>query len=253
MIVYSKFNDNRKSKFQLITKIEKVNNKFIASKTASTAKANLFLNSIYDKYKYLKFNNFSFEPIKPKKTDKVNKITFEFIKSKSIDSLLYKTLVNNDKNKFKKIVESYIYQIKKNSIIHTQLNNEFYKIFYDIDKHFNKEIQSLKTSCIDLNFNNIFFDNKNHKYFLIDYEWTFNFPVPYKYIIFRAITDFYFRYYEYNLNSFVNINSLFVLAEITSKEEKEYINFEYNFQSYVQKYSKFSKLINFIYYWIIFK
>lgn len=241
MIIYSKFNNYRKSEFQLITKIEKKDNNIYSTKTALNSKSHDFLNSIFNKYEYLNNNRFSFKPIKPIKSGQ-NKIQFEYQNTKTLEYLLYRQLIEKNKNKFLEIIKKYIKEIKKNKIQKEYLTEKFNKIF-NPKKHSQKKEELLNTGCIDLNFNNIFFNNKNNKYYLIDYEWTFDFPIPYKYIIFRAITDFYSRYYQYKPNDLLSLEMLYKVAEITSTQEKEYISYEYNFQKYVNN-NEFAKYSN---------
>lgn len=231
MILYSKFNNYRKTKFQLITNIEEDNGKIFSSKTATSPESYAFLNSIYDKYNYLLKNQLSFEPVKPEKI-KSNKLVFKYQNLKTLDYVLLKALTEKNKENFINTIRKYISTIKKNKIYDKYLNADFNKIFNPkFDENTNEEL--LDVGCIDLNFNNIFVGNKKDSYILIDYEWTFEFPVPYKYIIFRAITDFYSRYYQYRPNDLIKLNSLFKINNITQKDERRYITYEYNFQKYV--------------------
>lgn len=231
MILYSKFNNYRKTKFQLITNIEEDNGVIFSSKTAACPESSAFLNSIYDKYEYLQKNELSFKPIKPEKIKK-DKLAFKYQNLKTIEFTLLKQLIEKNKENFFEIIKEYITTIKKNKINKEYLTTEFNEIFSP--KIFEKnKCELLNVGCIDLNFNNIFINDKINSYFLIDYEWTFDFPIPYKYLVFRAITDFYSRYYLYKPNELVKLVSLYKLANISPKEERKYVDYEYNFQKYV--------------------
>ena len=231
MILYSKFNNYRKTKFQLITNIEEDKGEIFSSKTATSPESYAFLNLIFDKYNYLLKSYFSLKPVKPEKI-KHNKLIFKYQNLKTIEYILLKALTEKNKENFIEIIKAYISAIKRNKFNDGYLSEDFNKIFNPKSKEKVKD-ELLNVGCIDLNFNNIFISSKKDDYTLIDYEWTFEFPVPYKYIIFRAITDFYFRYSQYKPNDLIKLDSLYKRFNITSIDEKKYITYEYNFQKYV--------------------
>lgn len=241
MIIYSKFNSNRKACYKLITRIETEGNIRIATKESYDNESIIFLNTIYDKYNYLKNNHFSFEPIEPKKY-KNTKISFEYQETPTLKTLLIKSFKEKDRSVYISIIKEYLIKIKQNEIKNELPSNDFISIFGDSEKH---KMECLKVSCIDLNFDNIFYNIKSKKYNLIDYEWTFlNFSVPYKYIFFRAITNLYSDQFEYKLTEFCPLKDIFKIANISDKEEQLFINFEYNFQCHIYD-NNFKKNITF--------
>ena len=161
-----------------------------------------------------------------------NKYAFKYQDLKTLEFLLFKQLITGNKEGFVKIIKEYVSTIKQNIIYTGYLTTKFYEVFSTKTIKNDKE-ELLNIGCIDLNFNNIFYNEKNKNYLLIDYEWTFDFSIPYRYIIFRAITDFYSRYRHYKPNKVVKIDTLLKMAKITPKEERRYIGYEYNFQKYV--------------------
>lgn len=233
MVIYSKYNSNRKEEFQLITKIEKKDGILFSSKTAENEKAKTFLESLYKKYLFLRNNNFSLNLVKPEKVND-DKIIFEYKKGRIFSNLLFELSQDLDKDRFIQLLKKYFELIRKNEIKNEKLSPEFSKIFGNYDS---SRFNCIQIGCLDLNFDNVIIENNKDngdEFFIIDYEWTFEFPIPYKYIIFRALASFYKNYFFYNLNkNFIPLSDLYHLFEITDKERDIFIIFEYNFQKYV--------------------
>lgn len=231
MIIYSKYNSYRKEEFQLVTNIEKEEDLLFSSKIARNKNAKVFLASFFEKCDYLKKNMFSFDVIEPKKINDM-KINFEYKKGKTLDSLLFEIIQKLNKEKFINLIKKYVGLIKKSEIKNDNLSPDFKEIFGGEDE---TKFDCAQVGCLDLNFDNIILDdNDSNKFWVIDYEWTFNFPVPYKYLIFRALTAFYGNYFYYNLNkNFIKLSELYEIFEITPQEKNTFVNFEYNFQKYV--------------------
>ena len=234
MIVYSKFNINRKPRFQIETRISRDSKKLSSIKKAHTTDSVDFLNSFYDKYNNLVKNNFSFTPIKPQKVSGVE-IAFEYQKEPTLEHLLFSSLTNNKIEKYVALIKEYVELVKMNSIDHVYVNSRFKKIFGHQGTSI--KMECMRLGCIDINFDNVIVcENKQFK--LIDYEWTFSdTPVPYKYVVFRALISFYHSFSSYNLNQYYPIKTLFKDMGISLAEQKQFIYFEYNFQSYVQNNS----------------
>jgi glycosyltransferase involved in cell wall biosynthesis len=232
MIIYSKYNSYRKKEFQLITTIRKKNDVIFVLKIVNTEKAKPFLSSFFEKYNYLKKNNFSFDLVMPKKVGD-GKIKFEYKKGKVLDGLLFESLQKLDKDRFIQLIKRYIEKIKENGIKeNNNLSDEFNKIFGGKK---GLKFDCIQVGCLDLNFDNIILDD-NEKFWVIDYEWVFNFSLPYKYIIFRALTAFYSNYHAYNLNAnFLSLPEVYNIAGITKIEKDLFIEFEYNFQKFVNE------------------
>jgi hypothetical protein len=95
-----------------------------------------------------------------------------------------------------------------------------------------------KVSDIDLIFPNILVKEKDSEeekteewtYQVIDYEWTFTFPIPKDFIIYRAL---YFAYYQILNDTDWRMADLLQLAGITEEEAAIYQHMEENFQAYL--------------------
>lgn len=93
---------------------------------------------------------------------------------------------------------------------------------------------SAKVSDIDLIFSNIFVDDTNAvcdaAWQVIDYEWTYDFPIPKGFLIYRAM---YFAYYQILHGTKWTLETLFALADIGEDEACIYRKMEEHFQKYL--------------------
>ena len=53
-----------------------------------------------------------------------------------------------------------------------------------------------KEMNIDMSFDNIITDQTDNKYKIIDYEWVFPFPIPVKFVIYRAVVCFLYKKWQ---------------------------------------------------------
>jgi len=235
MNIYSKFNNFRKRKFRTMTFVSyDENDNRVAIKKAATKDAYKFVNSLDEKRKLLKKVNFSIEPTDVNVEDGIAK--FNFVEGKSLDSLLIKAFNRRDEERFIKLIEGFIKIIKNNNLVKSGHSNEFKKIFRNSAD--GKNLEYLKLGVVDLNFDNIILRNAEENYSLIDYEWVFNFPIPYKFVIFRSVVSFYGKYRVYDLNKFVHIKKIYDIAKIEDEDKETFIEMELNFQNYVLRYAK---------------
>jgi hypothetical protein len=234
MITYSKFSTNRKKEFQVITTIEHRAHNYIINKLPATKDAVPFLYSLIDKYEQIKKFNTPFTVSKPYRADK-NKISFQYLDQDSYDSILSKALINRNKEGFLNIFDKYCKLIRSIPTVEFTPNEQFSAIF---GGHLNQALNSSAIGCLDLNFDNILVDDNSTT--LIDYEWTFPFPIPLDFIIFRAITGFYGSKKSYRPNSLVSIFELFNRAQISQELCISFLKLEESFQYYV--YTKHNTL-----------
>lgn len=84
-------------------------------------------------------------------------------------------------------------------------------------------------SDIDLIFSNLICE-RDDRWVVIDYEWTFSFPVPLHFLLYRA---FYFASHEIQPCEELSLERLLAENGITEKEAAQYRVMEHRFQTYV--------------------
>jgi hypothetical protein len=226
-IIYSKYSNERAERFQIRTDIlEDENGKKYVQKKAFTYEANTHINNIYINYKLL-LEAYKDSKICINECNKVeNGLEFEYIVGNTLEEKLDKLFFNKDYVQLVKKIEEYVCIIGKGIGENTfKPTKEFINVFGNVDLP--SSLRAGDINDIDLVFNNIIVGQKWH---VIDYEWTFDFPIPFNYIVYRAI-----RIYiegSSKRNELVNLG-LYKLLGITDNEIIQYNNMEINFQRYV--------------------
>ena len=86
---------------------------------------------------------------------------------------------------------------------------------------------SLEVTDIDLIFSNVMV---GEKWEVIDYEWTFMFPIPIKYVIYRA---FFLAHHQMRSCAVLELEHLMNIAKITPEERVVFQQMEENFQRFI--------------------
>jgi DNA-binding transcriptional MerR regulator len=246
-ILFAQANLSRKKPFQIQIIIFKDNKKIFVRKIALTDDAFKHLNGLKNNYLVIKKNKISTPKIIVKK---FNYIDFEFLTFPSLEYFIEEKIYEQDfenLNDLIKIGFDFINSLKTTKINPYQ-NKEFTEIF-DPKNLIKKELEEcLNLGVLDINFDNLLFDSKKNKIYLIDFEWFFNFPIPKKLILFRSIF-----YLSLHLQSLIKnrcspkfpcleIFKNFYIPKIfwqnlgfNPEEIKKYYYWEINFQNYLNQ------------------
>ncbi len=221
-IQFIKLNSDRKEEFRTLTTIKDNNGKILVSKLPESKKS---LNHIKKMYNG---SNKSFGKIKCLKCDfDCKKLTYPFIHEESFEYYILDAIVNNDKNKFFKLLERYYNDLFYDSFTSNKYaNKKFLSVF---KKKSNKTFHCHNITNLDLIFSNIFIINK--ELFAIDYEWLFDFPVPLEYIFYRVL----FHHRESNpiFREFITIDEIFEHFNLDTSDFKLFNKWNINFFNYV--------------------
>jgi len=231
MIVYSRYNSQRKPEFRLITVFEKNGPELIVKKIAEDKNSRIFLESFFQKYEDLAKLDLLVTLLKPEKQG--NCVVFPYCHKKTFQTVLLDLLSKNLKDDFWKMLKSF-----------KGVLNSFPKITSLPDRYFMEKFgesgvenfESINPSVLDFNFDNIFVSDQ--KYVLFDYEWTFNFPIPIEFILFRSCYYFFLQNGVLLLKNNIGINDLFDYFEIESDHIELFLKWEHHFQSTINLENK---------------
>lgn len=226
-IIYSKYSNERSDKFKIRTDIlqNAKGTKFV-QKRAITIEAQKHIDNIYMYYDLL-FNQYRESDIVINKCSKLeNCLEFEYIYGKTLaeelDELLYNKQYIEILKKIQEYVSKICYGTKQKKF---KITDDFIRVFGRVD--LSPSLKAADLNNIDLIFNNIII---GEKWNVIDYEWTFKFPIPINYIIYRAIRIYIEE--SDKRTELINIG-LYKLLGITDNEIIQYNNMEINFEKYV--------------------
>ena len=182
-VIYSKFSNERTEEFRIRTDIIKnTDGQVFVKKYPMHKKAEKHIDKIVNMYTQLKRNTEKL-PIKFNVcAKKNNNILFEYISGESLDKILNGLLSKGNDDKARKIIQE-IVKLIRNMVNDTfEETQEFRKIFGRCPF---EGCPAITGADIDLIFSNIIYYNK--KWNIIDYEWSYNFPVPVNYILYRVL------------------------------------------------------------------
>ncbi len=156
-----------------------------------------------------------------------NSAELEYLTGITLEDRLDHLLKEGRTEELEKLLFAYIQKVKN---IHEkkpfEKTPEFIHVFGDVELR--SDLKSAEVSNIDFVPANIIMSGD--KVSVIDYEWTFTFPVPSQFLVYRMI----FYYLELNDKREVLKNrNFYEKAGITDSDIKVYIDMEHNFQQYI--------------------
>lgn len=226
-IVYTKYSNERAPEFAIRTDIIEEHGVCWVRKRACGPEGEAHIENIYEASVHLE-KLYDKTKIEINHCEKLEKgIKLEFLKGKTLQEVLDELLKKGKIQEFQSLLKEYLDLILQTGTEKFVLTEAFQKVFGNIEMR--EKFRSAPVTDIDMVLSNIFVHDKN-RWTLIDYEWTFTFPIPVRFVIYRIL-----HYYEYS-NAFRNQISgwdLYQWADITEQEKKIFDQMERNFQKYV--------------------
>lgn len=190
-VVFAKYDRIRKEQYEISTIIFREENQKKVKKTALSPAGKIHIEKMMDN----KCNIPNLEMVKG--VLKQNSYITDYIEGQDVEVILYQYRNNADKfiEKVKEIINLYLQPEK--SDLHPFVISEEYKELFG--ENVPENACSLKYTNIDLIFSNLRM-GKDGKVYCIDNEWIFDFPIPYEYVIWRAVSQLYSKYMIYLKN-----------------------------------------------------
>lgn len=226
-VLFAKYNRERKKEFRIATYIvQEDNNKKVIKCPLNAASKQHIIS--------LEANTKKWKGTMPNITCDMGKIEgdryiSEFTSGTTLNERMYK--YRNDINAFvevlKKIIDKY-FGINERLLEPFTITDEYVAIFGNIAP---KNATSLKITNIDMILSNLVLKDDGQLY-AIDFEWVFEFPVPYRYVIWRLIRECYRLYLAY-LKPQMNIDLFMEKLSFSIEETGIYEKMEKSFWEYV--------------------
>ena len=230
-IIYVKQSNERSRELSIITKIYKHDDgKRYVTKSAAFSESVPHIKKMRKAYDLLceKYSKYDVEINKCKTIDE-STVEFEYIASTTLENVVDELIKEKKISEAKKIILDYIEIIRKaNQQTEFVVTEDFGKVFgEDID--WNEKSFSGIITDIDRVLGNVFM--RDGKYIFVDYEWTFEFPIPVEYTIYRIVH----YYLATDVKRSEVINQIDFLHEIglSDKTIEKCRKMELGFQKYV--------------------
>lgn len=224
---FVKYCRERKSEFRMVTEIRTVDGKKCVVKRALCAEALEHIREMKNMEEKWCGVLPNISCLKGELVD--DEYVVPYIDGSDLDSYFYTW-----RNDALQLIEQVQHIIKKyltpneKEMIDFKVTKEYEKIF---GNNYPQNAQSLKITNIDCLFSNFKLTGDGEVY-NFDYEWVFEFPIPYKYVLWRALRQIYLKYLAY-LKDQISWFDFFERFEIDEDNMRIFDKMEKKFSEYV--------------------
>ncbi len=225
-VVYAKYNRSRREKYRISTIVYRKDGRYYVSKKALNEEAKEHILRLKENEKRL---NGSFGKIHVIEGEiRGEEYHSVYIEGTDIDSYLFSLRHKKEKllSEIRKILLEYM-KPGDSELSDFYLTEEFKDIFGSTVPEC---CNSLKVTNVDIIFSNLRLCDG--KMYCFDNEWVFDFPIPYEYVIWRVLWDFYEKYRAY-LKSYIGWSDFISYFGITNKNNEIYFKMDICFNHYV--------------------
>ena len=182
-VIYSKFSNERVEEYRIRTDIiKKSDGTLLVEKYPMHEQAKKHIDKIQHMYCVLQDNTKEL-PVQFNTCEKKEDyVVFEYVVGRNLENEIKQLYLNGENDKIKEIISEIVKTIsgmRNTSFIETK---EFRQVFGECPL---KDVPAIKGADIDLVFGNII--KKDGVWNIIDYEWSFDFPIPVNYILYRIL------------------------------------------------------------------
>lgn len=238
--IYSKFTKERDRRFQIETAIYVTEDgKKAISKRALLPEGQEHIVNIYQNYQYFKEQGICL--LTPCRMEH-KAVFFDFVTGDSYYTQILQALENKDQDRLQLVLEKYkdIFETMYPAQTPFEKTESFVSVFGNID--IPSEMSAVKKLNIDLTFDNLVENGENT--IILDYEWIFDFPVPVKFSIYRALFAIALKH-KAALNKLMTEDELFEYFNISIEERKIFAQMNDGFMFYVEgKDYSYSRTLN---------
>ena len=123
-------------------------------------------------------------------------VEFDFIKGQSAEDLLLHAILEDKLDEASEIIKKFtsIIQSLSQNVSEKPIGKNFSKYFgsNEVSKFNHKEV--VTSGLLDLNLDNFIIDEKDKSWWLIDYEWRLDVPIPLELVKYRSLFYFFSRH-----------------------------------------------------------
>lgn len=213
-VIYAKVNGYRRDKFKIMTVISKDEKGKTVSKMPLVKEAEKHIQNIYDHSNVFITDNIKNCNVKMKNSA----VVYPYIEKQNLYDVISELIENHKINEVISQLKAFFNEYFKNAFLcKDYLSDDFKEVFGS--EILDGEQYCISPANIDVICDNIFVgDNKS--YVIIDNEWTFNMPIPVKFIIWRCLNELYAK--NPSLNTQISRDELFGMFEIDKNSTEIY-------------------------------
>ncbi len=230
-IIFSKYSNERAAEFSTVTQIleNTVNKARFVRKYPDTAEAEMHVRKIYEWYQKLQ-EQYKETCVALNVCSMVEDgIQLEYMDYPSMENILDQFVESQDKKGFCAFIDQYFEVLKS---VHSKkkfhITDEFQNVFGEVC--FSEQELSGEYTNIDALFTNMLVIDLEH-WCMLDYEWTVDFPVPLRFLLFRIL---FYYFHEHTFRKCAETWYPLKKIGVSEEEEEVFVEMERNFQRYIQ-------------------
>ena len=226
-IIFSKFSNDRNEAYKIRTDIYEKNSAREVYKCGTSeggTKHIAAMEKLYDKL-CAQAEGTAFDINKIRLTEKG--LELEYITGETLENILDERLKTGDTGAFSRHVLSYADNVWNMARYDFEPSEKYFEVFGK--DAYSGPAKSMEISDIDMIFPNVIVNGDKNT--LIDYEWSFDFPIPVNYILYRTIHYYIYTGREQLLKD--RDVDLFELMGVDKSLEEVYLSMERKFQDYI--------------------
>ena len=226
-IIFTKFSNDRNEYYKIRTDIYETDGGREVYKCGTSEGGTKHISTMEELYGKLQAQaeRTAFDINKSKVTEKG--LELEYLTGETLENILDRLLINGEKVEVSRRVQSYADNIWNMATSDFEPSEKYFEVFGE--NAYTGPAKSMKISNIDMIFPNVIVNGD--KKTLIDYEWSFDFPIPVNFVLYRTIHYYIYTGREQQLKD--RKIDLFSLMGVDESLEEVYLSMERSFQDYI--------------------
>lgn len=227
-LIYSKYSNERSEDFALRTDIIEKEDGRLVKKVPLYKEGSQHVGNLAVWYEKLEkvFKNSPF--VCNKCSISGNSAVLEYVSGETMEEYLDRLLKKGDRERVKQLLKGYLGEIEKiysgTSFVKTE---EFEKVFGNVS--LGDHLECGEITDIDMVCQNLVCTEPP---VILDYEWTFGFPIPCKFVLYRII---HYYIHTNTMREVLDEESLYREFGVDEKLREEFEKMEESFQRYITK------------------
>ena len=224
-IIFSKYSNDRATEFAVRTDICEENGRRFIRKSACSGRAEEHVRKIDRWYQELQ-EVYAGGLLINRCVPEENSVMLEYLEGTTLEEILDGYLADRKYEKIEALLRSYAAIIRNAAGQQFVLTEQFREVFGTIEEQFAGN--SAAVTDIDMTLNNVIV---NTTWNLIDYEWSFDFPIPADFVIYRML--FYYFEYTDSRRKMLRERDIYGRFGLSTAQCERYAEMERNFQRYI--------------------
>lgn len=225
-VIYSKYSNERDRRFCIRTDIREEKGLRFVTKCPLYPEGNGHIQNLYGWYEKLKCL-YEKEGLSPNKCQKIDEgVCLEYVQGKTLEELLDELLERGEINRAAELLEKFLRQVEaicQGAVF--ERTEEFCTVFGEPD--WEEKLVCAPVTNIDMLCSNLVLTEVPC---VLDYEWTFDFPIPGKFVLYRII-----HYYvdTHSVRKILAEMDFYQKMGITRAQREAFKKMEVHFQDYI--------------------